>query len=84
MWTAVRVCRFDRPALNLDPCETQPPMANPIETETARLHLRQWRYTDYEPFVALNAELQAMAFFPYPLSVSASDALAHRDAGTSV
>lgn len=55
-------------------------MANPIEFETERLYLRQWRHTDYEPFADLNADLQAMAFFPYPLSVSASDALAHRNA----
>lgn len=62
------------------PCKAQPLMASPIEFETERLHLRQWRHTDYEPFADLNADPQAMAFLPHPLPVSASDALAHRNA----
>lgn len=55
-------------------------MHSPIEFETERLCLRQWRHTDYEPFADLNADSQVMAFFPRPLSVSESDALAHRNA----
>lgn len=55
-------------------------MTTAIEFETERLRLRQWRHTDYEPFADLNADPQVTAHFPWPLSVSASDALAHRNA----
>jgi RimJ/RimL family protein N-acetyltransferase len=53
-------------------------MAEPIEFETARLRLRQWRPADLAPFAALNADRRVMAFFPAPLDPAASDALALR------
>lgn len=53
-------------------------MVHLIEFETERLYLRQWRESDLEPFAALNADPQVMAFFPSPLSRQDSDALAQR------
>lgn len=53
-------------------------MTNPIEIKTERLHLRQWRASDHEPFARLNADARVMAFFPRPLDRSESDALADR------
>jgi len=50
----------------------------PIEIETARLRLRQWRDSDLEPFAALNADPAVMEFFPSVLSRAESDALAAR------
>jgi len=49
-----------------------------IALETPRLHLRQWRETDFAPFAALNADPQVMAHFPAPLDKTESDALAAR------
>jgi RimJ/RimL family protein N-acetyltransferase len=46
------------------------------ELLTDRLHLRQWRLADLEPFAALNADPLAMAFMPSCLSREASDRLA--------
>ena len=42
-------------------------MAEPIETDTERLRLRQWIAADREPFAALNADLKVMEFYPAPL-----------------
>jgi RimJ/RimL family protein N-acetyltransferase len=39
-------------------------MSAPIEFETQRLLLRQWRAPDREPFAALNADPIVMAHFP--------------------
>lgn len=46
----------------------------PIEIETARLRLRGWRDADREPFAALNADPEVMAFFPAVQDRAASDA----------
>lgn len=35
-----------------------------MELKTERLLLRQWREADYEPFAALNADPDVMAFYP--------------------
>lgn len=53
-------------------------MADLIEFETTRLLLRQWRPADREAFAAINADPEVMAFFPSPLTRSASDLLADR------
>jgi RimJ/RimL family protein N-acetyltransferase len=53
-------------------------MSTPIELETPRLLLRQWRATDREPFAALNADPVVMEHFPAPLTREESDALADR------
>ena len=49
-----------------------------IEFKTSRLHLRQWRDSDFEPFARLNADPRVMEYFPSPLDREASDALATR------
>ena len=46
----------------------------PVELETPRLRLRQWRDTDRAPFAALNADPEVMEFFPAPIDRAASDA----------
>ena len=51
-------------------------MNPPIEFETQRLLLRQWRAADREPFAALNADPVVMAHFPAPLTREKSDAQA--------
>jgi len=51
---------------------------HPIEPETERLRLRQWRDGDLAPFAALNADPGVMEHFPAPLSREESDALAAR------
>lgn len=53
-------------------------MAEPIELETERLWLRQWRLADREPFAALNADPRVMAHFPALLTSAESDAMADR------
>lgn len=53
-------------------------MAEPVEFETERLRLRQWRPEDREPFAALNADPRVMEFFPATLDRAASDAMAER------
>jgi RimJ/RimL family protein N-acetyltransferase len=45
------------------------------ELRTARLFLRQWRDADREPFAVLNADPEAMRYFPAPLDRERSDAL---------
>jgi RimJ/RimL family protein N-acetyltransferase len=49
-------------------------MAELIEFETERLHLRQWIESDREPFSRLNADPRVMEFFPSMLDRAASDA----------
>jgi RimJ/RimL family protein N-acetyltransferase len=53
-------------------------MSTPIELETTRLLLRQWRPSDREPFAALNADPVVMMHFPAQLTREESDALADR------
>ena len=53
-------------------------MAELLEFETERLHLRQWRESDFEPFATLNADPQVMEFFPEPLSRQASNEVADK------
>lgn len=50
----------------------------PIEIETQRLRLRQWRAADCAPFAALNADPVVMTHFPAPLTRQASDAMLER------
>ena len=53
-------------------------MPNPIEFETERLFMRQWRPSDRAPFAELNADPRVMEYFPAPLERDESDALADR------
>lgn len=50
----------------------------PVELETERLLLRQWRHADRQPFAAMSADDRVMEFFPGKLSVDASDAFVDR------
>ncbi|MDR2837727.1 MAG: GNAT family N-acetyltransferase, partial [Azonexus sp.] len=47
----------------------------PIEFDTERLRLRQWRASDREAFAALNGDRRVMEFFPLTLSRPESDVL---------
>lgn len=53
-------------------------MIPPIEFETKRLLLRQWRAADRKPFAALNADPIVAEYFLAPLSREQSDAMADR------
>lgn len=53
-------------------------MPHPIELETARLRLRQWKEEDLEHFHALNDDPEVMRYFPSRLTRSESDDLARR------
>ncbi|MCA9286696.1 MAG: GNAT family N-acetyltransferase [Phycisphaerales bacterium] len=54
---------------------TEPPSVSPpIEFETERLRLRQWRASDHEPFAVLNADPRVMEYFPSTLTREHSDA----------
>src|SRR5690606_7684496 len=53
-------------------------MAQPIELETDRLRLRQWREADFGPFAEMNADPRVMEYFPAVLSRAASDTMAQR------
>jgi len=48
----------------------------PLELETERLLLRQWRPEDLGPFAVLNADPEVMEHFPEPLDRARSDAMA--------
>jgi ribosomal-protein-alanine N-acetyltransferase len=41
---------------------------SPIRLETPRLILRQWKESDYEPYIELNADKAVMEYFPSVLS----------------
>lgn len=56
-------------------------MAAPIELQTPRLLLRQWRDDDLTDFAALNADPEVMRFFPACLDQAQSHALAARIRG---
>ncbi|MES2632290.1 MAG: GNAT family N-acetyltransferase [Pseudomonadota bacterium] len=49
-------------------------MSHPVELQTARLLMRQWRDDDRAPFAALNADPDVMRYFPSVQSREASDA----------
>jgi RimJ/RimL family protein N-acetyltransferase len=53
-------------------------MNAPIEFETQRLILRQWRPADRAPFAALNADPIVMMYFPTSLTREQSDSTADR------
>ncbi len=53
-------------------------MAELIEFETDRLHLRQWIEADKEPFAALNADERVMEYFSNKLDRAASDNMVER------
>ena len=55
-----------------------PSVSPPIEFDTERLRLRQWRSSDCAPFAALNADPRVMKFFPSTLQRDASDAAVAR------
>ncbi|QHJ12474.1 Putative ribosomal N-acetyltransferase YdaF [Paraglaciecola mesophila] len=48
------------------------------QLETDRLILRNWKASDYEPFYALNSDLEAMRYFPSPYTRAQSDHLADK------
>jgi RimJ/RimL family protein N-acetyltransferase len=56
-------------------------MAEPVELETARLRLRQWKAEDLDPFHSLNDDPEVMRYFPTVLTRSESDDLARRISG---
>ena len=49
-----------------------------IFIETPRLILREWQESDYEPFIALNADGSVMEFFPEVLSPEKTQAQIER------
>lgn len=57
---------------------TLPQLPSPLEIDTPRLRLRQWRAADRAPFAALNADPRVMEHFPSTLDRAASDAIAER------
>lgn len=48
------------------------------QIETSRLILREWRYSDFQPFAEMNADSEVMRYFPNTLTKEASDDFAHR------
>lgn len=53
-------------------------MPKPVQLQTPRLLLRQWRPSDREPFAAMNADARVMAYYPAVLTRAESDVLADR------
>jgi len=53
-------------------------MIPPMEFETERLRLRQWRTSDRDAFAGLNSDPRVMEFLPSVLTRSESDAMADR------
>jgi RimJ/RimL family protein N-acetyltransferase len=51
---------------------------SPIQLETSRLILRQWKPSDLKPFAHLNADPEVMLYFPSTLSIQQSDLLAEK------
>ena len=68
-------------AARSDPCvavAALPRIAPPIELDTPRLRLRQWRASDVVPFAAMNADPRVMEFFPELMRPPESRAVARR------
>jgi RimJ/RimL family protein N-acetyltransferase len=61
-----------RTRLRVSPYTTET-MPSPIEVETERLRLRQWRPSDREPFAAMNTDPEVMRYFPATQTREASD-----------
>lgn len=53
-------------------------MATTKAIETERLLLRQWKASDRQPFIELNADPEVMEYFPSPISESESDEFIQR------
>ncbi|WP_341666788.1 GNAT family N-acetyltransferase [Alcaligenes sp. SDU_A2] len=53
-------------------------MSSPISLNTARLLLRPWQTSDLPAFARLNADPQALQYYPATLDRAQSDALAQR------
>ena len=53
-------------------------MHNEPQLQTERLLLRRWRFSDIEPFAAINADPDVMEHFPALLSTTESTALIER------
>ena len=53
-------------------------MKSPIEIQTERLWLRQWRVADFAPFADLNSDPLVMEYFPATLDRDESNAMARR------
>lgn len=53
-------------------------MRDEPQLQTERLLLRRWRFTDLEPFAAINADPAVMEQFPAPLSTAESAKLIER------
>lgn len=53
-------------------------MSEHTELGTERLRLRRWRVADREPFAALNADPEVMAYFPELLTREQSDRVVER------
>ena len=74
--------RFDKPASNGGTPSFRSRwytgVPHPIEVETERLRLRQWRDQDLAPFGALGADPEVMQHFPACLSREESDAVVAR------
>ena len=51
---------------------------HPIQLQTERLRLRQWRLRDYKVFAEMNADPEVMRFFPAPLTTEQSNNMADR------
>ena len=54
------------------------PLAFPLELETPRLILRQWRDSDGDVIAAMNADPEVMRFFPKTRDRAESDAMIER------
>lgn len=53
-------------------------MILPTGLQTPRLILRRWEDADIEPFAALNADPEVMAYFPHTLSKEQSISMVER------
>ncbi|HCH24399.1 MAG TPA: GNAT family N-acetyltransferase [Oceanospirillaceae bacterium] len=51
---------------------------SPVQLQTERLRLRQWRLRDHAVFAGMNADPEVMRYFPRALSRDESDAMADR------
>jgi RimJ/RimL family protein N-acetyltransferase len=51
---------------------------SPVQLQTERLRLRQWRLRDHAVFADMNADPEVMRYFPAALSREKSDAMANQ------